>query len=107
MAVVVEVLVFEVSVWTAAVINMAAEAKKSAIDVRADAMRDVLVDVELIVVPAALIMLEFAVSASCSADVLSGVVADALTNAVATGVIMVFVPGISVELLADVNANVF
>ena len=72
--------------------------------VQADVIIDTLAGVEIIVVvvSAVVITLELVVSISYFVYVLSDVVVDALT-----GVIMGFVSGIGVEVLADANSNVF
>ena len=68
----------DVLVWTEAIIGMGLVVEGLVIDVRADVLIDKLAGVEIIVVAAAV-----------------------------SGEIMVFVPGIGVEILADANANIF
>ena len=76
------------------------------IDVRVDLVIDMLAGVEIIVGASVMISFKLPVSISYFAYVLSDVAVGTLIDALAL-VIMGFVSGIGVEVLADANSNVF
>ena len=90
----------------AVIMKMLVTVEVSGIDVRSDVASDTLANLGIIVLAAGVILLEFAVTVTYSVGVMSGVVADALLNML-TGTIIGCVSDIGVEVLADVNANVF
>ena len=97
------VVVVKVLVWS---INIVVVVEMLAIDVRVDVAIDALFDVEILVGADVVIGLELPVSISYFAYVLSDVAVGTLIDALAL-VIMGFVSGIGVEVLADANSNVF
>lgn len=102
---VVVVVVVKVMARAAPFIDMGVVAGELVTDVRADAVIDTLSGGEIIVAAAVVSALEFVVPMSFFIGVLSGMVVGALIETVA-GVIMGFVPGISVfEVAADANVS--
>ena len=97
------VVVVKVTVWS---INIVLVVEMLVIDVRVDVVIDTLFGVEILVGAAVVIAVELVVSISYFAYVPSNVVVGELIHALAR-VIMGFVSGIGVEVLADANANVF
>ena len=77
------IVVVVVPVWATALINMGAVVEVLVIDARGGAVVDTLADIEIIVLAAVMIVLEFAVSASYLVDALSVVVVVALVDVVA------------------------
>ena len=73
---------------------------------RSDVVINTLAGVKIIVVAAIVSALEFVVSISYFVDMLAEVVVDPSIDALA-GAITVFVSDIDVEVLADVNVNIF
>ena len=99
---VVVIVAIKVLVWDVEVINVAVTVKVLIIEVRAVMVNGKLSDVDMVVEPFTFLIV---VSVSYSVDVLARWW-DTSTNRLA-GVIMVFVSGIGVEVLANVNANIF
>ena len=104
----VEVVIIEV--WTNVMVDSLVDVVMSVIDAYTDILLEVCVsDVEIIVVSAAVIALEFAVPVSCAGDVLGVILVGVLVNALAdvlTGVIICLVFGIVVDSFCGVNVNV-
>jgi len=101
-AIVVVVVVAEVLLWPAAVINMAVVV--GLLYMRTDVAIETLADVETILVAAVVSALGFVLPILYLADVLSDMVVDVLIDAVTdVGV----VTGIGVKVSADANANIF
>ena len=113
-ALVVVVIVKDLA-WVGAVVNMLVEAlvindvmsnvlsgDKGGVD-----MFNMLADMGIIVVTAAVMALKFGVSIRSAVDMLSDVVVDVLFGTVVTGVVIAFVYSIGADMLADVNANAF
>ena len=96
--IVVVIVVVRVLVRAAAIIDMVAVVEVLVIDV--------LVDVEIIVAGVIVIVLKFVLPVSYSVDVTSGVVLDLFADGLA-GVMFSVLPGIGIEVLADVNTNAF
>ena len=103
-AVVIDVV--RVLVWAAAVIDMVAVVEILFNDVRADVVIDTFTGVEIVAVGEIASALKFAVPISYCVDVVSAVVVNELTDALAC-VIMDFISGIAVEMSVDANVNVF
>ena len=100
------IVVVKVLVLAVAVIKTVVGLDVLVVDVRADLVRDTLADMEIIVLPTVVFVSEFVASERYSADVLSDEVTDELVNALGD-IIRSFVSDIGVEVLADVNANIF
>ena len=100
------VVVVKVLARAAAVIDMAVVVEILLNDVGAGVVIGTLTGVEIIVVGAVVSALKFVVPIPYFVGTLSAVVAGASTDALAC-VIMGFVTGIDVEVLADANVNVF
>ena len=96
--IVVVVVMIKVLAWAAAIIDLVV-----AVGVL---VNGVLVDVEIIAVGDTVIVLKFSFPVSYSVDVPSDVAVGLLTVEMA-GVILGVLPGIGVEVLADVSANAF
>ena len=104
----VEVVIIEV--WTNVMVESLVDVVMSVIDVYTDILLEVCVsDVKIIVVSAAVIALEFAVSVSCAGNVLGAMLVGVLVNAltdVLTGVMVCVVFGVDVDAFCGVNINV-
>ena len=96
--VVVVVVVVKVPVWDAAIIGMVVVVEVLVIDV--------LVGVEFIEVGVVVIVLKFALSASCSVNVPPDVTVDWFMD-VLTGVMFGVLTRICIDVLAGMNANAF